>query len=98
MPTQENSEGLPSVNEPEAAAASDTLASEAQAIEKPSSSGMPTHSEDGMTKAEALAIAWTGIEALAQMKQAVLFRSRRSGRVRVELLGVDLTDKGLVER
>lgn len=40
----------------------------------PKKSGKPT--QDTMTRAQALQVAWTGIEALAKAKQAVLFNSK----------------------
>jgi hypothetical protein len=58
---------------------------------------MPTHTDGEMTKAEALAVAWTGVEALAMMGQAKVYRSRTTGRVWVELLATDVTRKdGLI--
>lgn len=45
----------------------------------------PATPEPSMTAAEALAISWTGIEALVKMKKARLFHSPRTGRVWVEL-------------
>lgn len=91
MPTQENLEGLPSVSAVKAGKPSDTLVKEALAHAKQSLRDTPTPTE--MTKDEALAIAWTGLEALAAMKQANLFRSRKNGRVVIELLATDYDPK-----
>jgi len=63
------------------------LAREALAAEKPNTNAM----QESMTKDEALAIAWTGLEVLAMMKQANLFRSPRTGRVVIELLDTEYT-------
>jgi hypothetical protein len=62
----------------------------------------PTNSSDtkelSMTQGEALAIAWTGIEALAKMGKAKLFRSPTTGRVWVEFSQTDYdTANGLTE-
>ena len=75
-----------------------TLGSEALAAAKPSTAVMPTHTQnDTMSKSEALAIAWTGLEALAMTKQAFLYRSPRTGRVWIELVDADYdTANGLV--
>ena len=89
MPTQENSEAFHSGNAIKTGKKSGMLAREALAVEKQSSSGTSKPSE--MTKAEALAVAWTGIEALAVMKQANLFHSPKTGRVWIELVDVELT-------
>jgi len=89
MPTQETYAGSPSVKETKGESQSDTLGSEVLAAGNPSLSGMPTLLESEMTKSEALAIAWTGLEALAQSGQAKIFRSRKSGSVWIQLLGAD---------
>ena len=89
MPTQENSEAFHSGNATKTGKKSGMSAQEALAVEKQSSSGTSKPSE--MTKAEALAVAWTGVEALAVMKQANLFHSPKTGRVWVELVDVELT-------
>jgi len=87
MPTQENLEGLRSGNVAKAENRSGMLAKEALAAEKPSMTDTP----ESMTKDEALAIAWTGLEALALTKQANLFHSPRTGRVVIELLDTEYT-------
>ena len=89
MPTQENSEAFHSGSATKNGKKSVMSAREALVVEKQSSSGTSKPSE--MTKAEALAVAWTGIEALAVMKQANLFRSPKTGRVWIELVDVELT-------
>lgn len=89
MPTQENSEAFHSGSATKNGKKSGMSAQEALAVEKQSSSGTSKPSE--MTKAEALAVAWTGIEALAVMKQANLFHSPKTGRVWIELIDVELT-------
>ena len=89
MPTQENSEAFHSGSATKTGKKSGMSAHEALAVEKQSSSGTSKPSE--MTKAEALAVAWTGIEALAVMKQANLFHSPKTGRVWIELIDVELT-------
>lgn len=90
MPTQETFAGSPSASETKGENQSDTSGKGVLAVEKPSSSGMPMLSgNEEMTKAEALAVAWTGIEALAQSGQAKVFRSRKSGSVWIQLLATD---------
>jgi len=89
MPTQVNSEESLSESATKNVKKSVTSAREAPAVAKMSSPAMPTHT--GMGKDEALAVAWTGLEALARMGQAKLYRSPRTGRVYVELLAVTLT-------
>ena len=89
MPTQENSEAFHSGSATKNGKKSGMSAQEALAVEKQSSNGTSKPSE--MTKAEALAVAWTGIEALAVMKQANLFHSPKTGRVWIELVDVELT-------
>ena len=86
MPTQEILEGLPSGNGTKAENQSATSGSEALAVENPSMSDMPPPSENEMTKEEALAIAWTGLEALALMGEAVIYQSRESGQTWIQLL------------
>ncbi|MFK5283100.1 hypothetical protein ACI3PL_26375, partial [Lacticaseibacillus paracasei] len=68
MPTQENSEALHSGNETRKEKPSATLAREALAIAKQNMTATPEPTLSEMTKAEALAVAWTGLEALAMMK------------------------------
>jgi hypothetical protein len=97
MPTQENLEGLPSEKETKVEKASATLESEALALEKKNTNAIPEPTQSDMTKTEALAIAWTGVEALAQMKMANLYHSPKTGRVVIELLAVNYDPaKGLV--
>ena len=97
MPTQEISEGSRSASEIKKEKPSATSGSEALAVEKKSSSVTPEPTQSEMTKAEALAILWTGAEALAKMKTANLYRSPRTGRVVIELLAVEYSPtKGLV--
>lgn len=95
MPIQENSGVLPSESAAKTAKPSATSVKEALAAAKRNLSDTPQPTAE-MTKDEALAIAWTGLEALAQMKQANLFRSPKTGRVVIELLATEYTPtKGL---
>ena len=91
MPTQENLGELPSENATKKGKQSGTLVKEALAVAEQNTPDMPTHTTNNMSKNQALAIAWTGIEALALMKQANLYRSPRTGRVVIELLDVEYT-------
>lgn len=59
------------------------------AAKEPTSS--PDTKESSMTAAEALAIAWTGIEALGGMGRARLFHSPTTGRVWVEFKATEYT-------
>lgn len=45
----------------------------------------PATTEPSMTRAEALAIAWTGIEAMGKMGLAKVYHSPLTGRVQIEL-------------
>jgi hypothetical protein len=92
MPTQSNFAASRSESATKIGKRPGTLANEALAVEKPSLTVMPTHTTGEMTKAEALEVAWTGLEALARMNQARLYRSPRTGRVLIELLAVELTE------
>ena len=97
MPTQENSEALHSGNETRKEKPSAMLAREALAAARQNMTATPEPTQSEMTKAEALAVAWTGLEALAVMKQANLYRSPKTGRVIIELLGTDYNSaNGLV--
>ena len=97
MPTQENSEALHSGNETRKEKKSATLAREALAAAKQNMTATSEPTQSEMTKAEALAVAWTGLEALVVMKQANLYRSPKTGRVIIELLGTDYNSaNGLV--
>ena len=87
MPTQENLEAFHSGSATKNGKKSGMSAQEALAVEKQSLKDTSKPSE--MTKA--LAVAWTGIEALAVMKQANLFHSPKTGRVWIELVDVELT-------
>ncbi len=90
MPTQETYAESPSESETKQENQSDTLGSEALAVEKPSLNAMPTHTEnEEMSKSEALAIAWTGLEALALSGEAQIYRSRKNGSVWIQLLATD---------
>ncbi len=91
MPTQDNSEASPSESETRDEKKSITSDAEAKASAATSSSDTvePTRVEE-LTVEEALAIAWTGIEALAGMKRALLYRSPKTGRVVIILQAVDL--------
>ena len=80
MPTQENLEGSPSERE-------------AVAVEKKSTNATQEPTQDEMTKEEALAVLWTGVETLAKMKAANLYHSRKTGRVVIELLAVEYSPK-----
>lgn len=46
---------------------------------------LPVTNEPSMTAAQALAIAWTGIEALGKMGKAKVYHSPTTGRVQIEL-------------
>jgi hypothetical protein len=97
MPTQENSEELPSEKETRKEKTSATLAKEALAVAKQNMTATPEPTQSEMTKTEALAVIWTGVEALAQMKAANLYLSHKTGRVVIELLAVEYSPKeGLV--
>ena len=97
MPTQENSEALHSGNETKKEKPSAMLAKEALAAAKRNMTAIQEPTQSEMTKAEALAVAWTGLEALALMRQANLYRSPKTGRVIIELLETDYdTANGLV--
>ena len=89
MPTQENSEAFHSGSATKNGKKSGMSAQEALAGGVQSLKDTSTPSD--MTKAEALEVAWTGIEALAVMKQANLFHSPKTGRVWIELINVELT-------
>ncbi len=93
MPTHNNLGALPSVSATKNESRSGMLAPEVLAVEKKSLSAMLAHTDAEMSKSEALAVAWTGIEALAVMGQAKVYRSQRTGRVWVELLATDVTHK-----
>lgn len=95
MPTQKNLGVSPLENETPTAKALDTLAGEAKGRGKRNLSDMPTHTNGEMTKSEALAVAWTGIEALAQMKQAIIYRSKTGGKIYVMFLETNLSSNGL---
>ena len=77
MPTQENSGELHSGSETKKGSQSDTLAVKAQASGEQNLSD----TSGNMTVGEALAVAWTGIEALAQMKQAKVYKSSKEKNV-----------------
>ena len=92
MPTQENSGELPLESATKKEGRSDTLAVKAQASAKQNLSD----TSGNMTKGEALAIAWTGIEALAHMKQARIYMSNKeSNIVWVKFLATEITANGL---
>lgn len=86
MPTQENLGELPSGSGTKAENQSATSGSEALAVESPNMSDMPPPSDGEMTKDEALAVAWTGIEALALAGAAVIYQSLESGETWIRLL------------
>ncbi len=95
MPIQENLEGLPSASAAKSVKPSDTSVKEALAAAKKNLIDTPQPTSE-MSKDEALAIAWTGIEALVMTKQANLFRSPKTGRVVIELLATEyVSTKGL---
>lgn len=97
MPTQANLEGSHSESATKNAKPSGTLVKEALAVAKKNMTAMPTPTQSEMTKSEALAVAWTGLEALAVMNQARLYRSPKTGRVVIELLATDFDSaNGLV--
>ena len=89
MPTQANSEGLHSESATKNARPSATLVKEALAVAKQNMTATQEPMRSEMTKNEALAVAWTGLEALAMMKQANLYHSPKTGRVVIELLATD---------
>lgn len=89
MPTQEILEGSLSGKETRKEKTSATLAKEALAVAKQNMNATPAPTQSEMTKTEALAILWTGVEALAQMKQANLYLSHKTGHVVIELLAVE---------
>ena len=89
MPTQGTYAGLPSANETKAESRSDTLVKGALAHAKQSLSDMPEPTGNEMSKGEALAVAWTGLEALATTGNAIVYRSRKNGKVWIELLATD---------
>lgn len=92
MPTQENSGELPLESATKKEGQSDTLAAKAQASEKQNLSD----TSGNMTKGEALAVAWTGIEALAHMKQARIYMSNKEANiVWVKFLATEITANGL---
>ena len=91
MPTQENLEGLLSENEEKDERESGTLVNVAQERAKPNLTDTQGPTPDEMTKEEALAIIWTGLEVLARRSQAVLFQSQVNGCVIVNLLATELT-------
>lgn len=92
---KENLEESLSGNETKAVKRSDTLENVALAAGKQSSSVTVTPSE--MTKTEALAVAWTGLEALAHMNQAAIFKSKKHRSVWIELKLTDCDNSnGLV--
>ena len=92
MPTQGNSGELLSGSETRKENQSDTLAVKAQASGEQSLSD----TSGNMTKGEALAIAWTGIEALAHMKQARIYMSNKEANiVWVKFLATEITANGL---
>lgn len=93
MPTHKNSGALPLESATKTENQSDTLVREALAVEKRNLKDMPTLTDSEMTKAEALAVTWTGVEALAKMGQAKVYRSQKTGRVWVELLATDVNHK-----
>lgn len=86
MPIQENLEGSLSESEIKAENQSDMSESEALAVEKQNTSDTPPPSDGEMTKDEALAVAWTGLEVLALMGEAVIYQSQRSGQTWIQLL------------
>jgi len=70
----------------------------ALAVERQSSTATPPPMPSEMTKAEALAILWTGAEDLIKSKQARLYRSQSTGRVVLELFQTSYDPaNGLVE-
>jgi hypothetical protein len=95
MPTLKNSGEFVSGNETTHARKSVTLARKVPASAKPNLSD----TANGMTKGEALAVTWTGVEALKQMGSAQVFRSTVEPTVIwVKLLGTNYTvGSGLVE-
>lgn len=92
MPTQENLGELPLDSATKSESQLGTLAVKAQA-----NGGQNLSDTSGnMTKGEALAVAWTGIEALAQMKQAKVYRSNKENNVVwVKFLATEITANGL---
>lgn len=104
MPTQENYEGLPSGSGTKAESPSATLAPGAKGRARPSSKGTPRPSSvaTDLTEDEALAILWTGVEALVKMGKAKIYHSPSQNRLLVEVLAVDFDSanglKPLAER
>ena len=95
MPTQENLGEFASGNETTQEKPSATLAVKAQAKGKPNL----TATANGMTKGEALAVAWTGIEALKQLGAAKVYRSKAAPNIMwIMLIDTEYTaNGGLVE-
>lgn len=87
MPTQDSYEGLPSEGEEKTVNPSGTSEQGQQAPGSKNS----RDTDVPMTKAEALAIAWTGIEVLAKLGQARLYRMQRNGLIVIELLATEYT-------
>ena len=97
MPIQENSGVSRSVNATRKEKPSVTSGKEAAAAVKQSTNGISKPIQSEMTKAEALAVLWTGVEALAGMKTANLYHSPKTGRVVIELLETNyVPTQGLV--
>ena len=48
--------------------------------EKTNSSGL-SQSSDEMTRPQALAVSWTGLEALAKVQQLIIYNDKTTGRV-----------------
>jgi len=94
MPTQAASGALPLGSVEGAGGPSAMSVQEALARAKQNLRDTLSLSANGMSKAEALAVAWTGIEALARMREAKLYRSPKTGRVVIELLATELNEKG----
>jgi len=97
MPIQENLGASPSENGTKNEKPLGMSVKEALATARQNTAAMPEPTRNEMSKSEALAVAWTGLEALAMTKQAYLYRSPRTGRVWIELVDVDYeTANGLV--
>jgi hypothetical protein len=96
MPTQENLGVSASGNATTHARKSVTLVPKAPASVKQNLSA----TVNGMTKGEALAVTWTGVESLKQMGSAKVFRSKAEPTVIwVKLIGADYTvGSGLVAK
>lgn len=94
MPTLENSEGSLLESETKAASSADMSENEALAASAPNSNDTkePTRTpkEPEISAQEALAIAWTGIEALARAGKVVIYSSGRWRRVVVVFEGVGI--------